>query len=231
MGTLMMSDAFGVDATMSPIYVHHEFSCAPRHWSDVAEQVQNSRYFKNSDGHGSLYGIWRSQIGLPQDVLTVISVWSDVKTASLRSDNILSGLKLIKSHTTKLLAPTLRPKTSELPVKQGNYAFRWFETPKENYDKFLQLCEEAWPSFESSFDSQVIGLWQQKLIDKDSVSTLLLTRRPSLSMWERSKIPKPMEEKATREKLSRRYDLCDHTIVYTTTLITALDAKDNVNWS
>ncbi|MDA9641644.1 hypothetical protein N9T26_01990 [Alphaproteobacteria bacterium] len=229
--TFMMPNAIGVDAAMSPIYVHHEVSCAPRHWSDVAEQIQNSSYFKNSDGHAFLYGIWRSQIGLPRDVLTMISVWPDIKTASLRSDDILSGLKFIKSHTTKLLAPTLRPKTSELPVKQGNYAFRWFETPKENYDKFLQLCEEAWPSFESSFDSQVIGLWQQKLIDKDSVSTLLLTRRPNLSMWERSKIPKTMEEKATREKLSRRYDLCDHTIVYTTTLITALDAKDNVNWS
>ena len=231
MGTLMMSDAIEVDATMSPIYVHHEVSCAPRHWSDVAEQVQNSSYFKNSDGHGSLYGIWRSQIGLPRDVLTMISVWSDIKTASSRSDNILSGLKLIKSHTTKLLAPTLRPKTSEPPVMQGNYAFRWFETPKDNYDKFLQLCEEAWPSFESSFDSQVIGLWRQQQIEKDSVSTLLLTRRPDLSTWERSKIPKTMEEKATREKLSRRYDLCDHTIVYTTTLITALDAKDTVSWS
>jgi hypothetical protein len=190
--TFMMPNAIGVDAAMSPIYVHHEVSCAPRHWSDVAEQIQNSSYFKNSDGHAFLYGIWRSQIGLPRDVLTMISVWPDIKTASLRSDDILSGLKFIKSHTTKLLAPTLRPKTSELPVKQGNYAFRWFETPKENYDKFLQLCEEAWPSFESSFDSQVIGLWQQKLIDKDSVSTLLLTRRPDLSMWERSKIPKTM---------------------------------------
>ena len=231
MGTLMMSDAIRVDATMSPIYVHHEVSCSPRHWSDVAEQVQNSSHFKNSDGHASLYGIWRSQIGLPRDVLTMISVWSDIKTASLRSDNILSGLKLIKSHTTKLLAPTLRPKTSEPPVKQGNYAFRWFETPKDNYDKFLQLCEEAWPSFESSFDSQVIGLWRQQQIEKDSVTTLLLTRRPDLSMWERSKIPKTMEEKATRKKLSRRYDLCDHTIVYTTTLITALDAKDTVSWS
>ena len=231
MGTLMMSDAIGVDATMSPIYVHHEVSCAPRHWSDVAEQLQNPGHFKNSDDHASLYGIWRSQIGLPRDVLTMISVWSDIKTASLRSDNILSGLKHIKSHTTKLLAPTLRPKTSEPPVKQGNYAFRWFETPKDNYDKFLQLCEEAWPSFESSFDSQVIGLWRQQQIEKDSVTTLLLTRRPDLSMWERSKIPKTMEEKATRKKLSRRYNLCDHTIVYTTTLITALDAKDTVSWS
>ena len=74
---------------------------------------------KNSDGQASLYGIWRSQIGLPRDVLTVISVWPDIKTASLRSDNILNGLKLIKSHTTKILTPTLRPKTSEPPVKQG----------------------------------------------------------------------------------------------------------------
>jgi hypothetical protein len=40
-----------------------------------------------------------------------------------------------------------------------------------------------------------------------------------------------MEEKATREKLSRRYDLCDHTVVYTTTLINARDAKDTVSWS
>ena len=175
MGTFIMSDAIGVDATMSPIYVHHEVSCAPRHWSDVAEQIQNSSHFKNSDEHASLYGLWRSQIGLPRDVLTMISVWSDIKTASLRSDNILSGLKLIKSHTTKLLAPTLRPKTSKPPVKQENYAFRWFETPKDKYSKFLQLCAEAWPSFESSFDSQVIGLWRQQQIEKNSVSTLLLT--------------------------------------------------------
>ena len=70
----------------------------------------------------------------------MISVWPDIKTASLRSDNILSGLKLIKSHTTKLLAPTLRPKTSEPPVKQGNYAFRWFETPKDNYGRFYSCA-------------------------------------------------------------------------------------------
>ncbi len=227
----MMSDAIGVDANMSPIYVHHEISCAPRHWSEVAQKIQNSSHFKNSDETSFLYGIWRSQIGLPRDVLTMISVWPDIKTATSKADDIFNDFNFIKSHITKFLAPTLRPKTSEPPVKQGNYAFRWFETPKENFDKFLQICEEAWPSFESSFDSQVIGLWRQQQIEKDSVSTLLLTRRPDLSMWERSKIPKTMEEKATREKLSRRYNLCDHTIVYTTTLITALDAKDNVSWS
>ena len=106
MGTLMMSDGIGADATMSPIYVHHEVSCAPRHWTDIAELVQISSHFKNSDGHAFLYEIWRNQIGLPRDILTMITVW---------------------------------------------------------------------PSFESSFDSKVIGIWRQKQIEKDSVTTPLLT--------------------------------------------------------
>ena len=50
----MMSNAIGVDATMSQIYVHHEINCAPRHWSEVAEQVQNSSHFENADGNSSL---------------------------------------------------------------------------------------------------------------------------------------------------------------------------------
>ena len=50
-------------------------------------------------------------------------------------------------------------------------------------------------------------------------------------MWERSKIPNTPEEIVTREKLKRRYDLCEQTVVYTTTLLTALDAKDTINWS
>ena len=111
-----------------------------------------------------------------------------------------------------------RPQNPETPM-------RWSAGTRPGREEVM------WPLFESSFDSQVIGLWRQQPIDKNSVSTLLLTRRPDLSMWERSKIPKTMEEKATREKLSRRYDLCDHTVVYTTTLITARDAKDTVSWS
>ncbi|MDP4924750.1 MAG: hypothetical protein NWR44_02795 [Alphaproteobacteria bacterium] len=124
MGSFTMSGAIGVDATISQIYVHHEICCAPRHWFDVAEQVQNSSHFKNTDGNAFLYGIWRSQIGLPRDVLTMISVWPDIGKATSRSDDILNDLSFINSPKTKFLAPTLRPKTSEPPVKQGSYAFR-----------------------------------------------------------------------------------------------------------
>ena len=119
-----MSGAIGVDATISQIYVHHEICCVPRHWFYVAEQVQNSSHFKNTDGNAFLCGIWRSQIGLPRDVLTMISVWPDIGKATSRSDDILNDLSFINSPKTKFLAPTLRPKTSEPPVKQGSYAFR-----------------------------------------------------------------------------------------------------------
>jgi hypothetical protein len=50
-------------------------------------------------------------------------------------------------------------------------------------------------------------------------------------MWERSKIPRGEAEAQVRRKLSRRYDLCESTVVYTTTLITASDAADTVRWT
>ena len=109
----MMSNAIGVDATMSQIYVHHEINCAPRHWSEVAEQVQNSSHFKNADGNALLYGIWRSQIGLPRDVLTMISVWPDMETASSRSDDIFSDLKF------KVTYPNITPTNERTTGEAG----------------------------------------------------------------------------------------------------------------
>ena len=50
-------------------------------------------------------------------------------------------------------------------------------------------------------------------------------------MWERSKIPADAAESEVRRQLSRRYDLCDDTWVYTTTLFTATDRTDDARWS
>jgi hypothetical protein len=182
------------------------------------------------DNHTALYGLWRSQIGLPRDTITIISVWPDLETAKEKSDQICIGMELVSAVETDILSPTIRPKNGKRPERQGNYAFRWFETPLENFDEFLQLCTDAWPDFESCYDSQIIGLWKIEN-DDENVKTLLLTRRPSLAMWERSKSPQGNKEAKVRQKLSRRYDLCDWTTVCTTTLITASDEPDNIRWS
>ena len=85
--------------------------------------------------------------------------------------------------------------------------------------------------FEKSYDSQVIGLWRFTIPNKELVQSLLLTRRPNLAMWERSKIPENATEAEVRRKLSRRYDLCIDTDVFTTTLLTAGDRKDEARWT
>lgn len=215
---------------MSSIYVHHRVTCEPRTWSDVAKQVIDLHDFVIRNNETSLYGLWRSQIGLPRDTITMISVWPDLETAKEKSNQICIGMEMVSAVETCIMRPTIRPKTNKRPRRQGNYAFRWFDTPLRNLDEFLKLCIEAWPDFESSYDSQIIGLWKIENNDK-TVKTLLLTRRPNLAMWERSKIPEGPKETSVREKLSRRYDLCDWTTVYTTTLLTASDDVDLVRWS
>lgn len=61
--------------------------------------------------------------------------------------------------------------------------------------------------------------------------SLLMTRRPDLAMWERSKLPRNEAEAKVRATLSRRYDLCSWTLVYTTTLLTAADRQDAARWT
>ena len=80
------------------------------------------------------------------------------------------------------MVPTVRPTSDKSPKKQGNYAFRWFETPKQNFDKFIQLCIEAWPDFEKNYDSEIIGLWKldNGADGNKNKNTLLLTRRLTL---------------------------------------------------
>ncbi|MBT7634852.1 MAG: hypothetical protein HN596_12830, partial [Rhodospirillaceae bacterium] len=75
------------------------------------------------------------------------------------------------------------------------------------------------------------GLWQCLDETTGRRRSLLLTRRPDLAMWERSKIPQGEAEAEVRRQLSRRYDLCDDTYVYTTTLLSAEDQQDTVRWT
>ena len=213
------------------IYVYHKIECNSRCWSQVSDQIRQIKSFKATEGEPALYGIWRSQIGLPRDTITLISTWPNADIARSKVADIHNQLALVQRSRATIMVPTLRPKTAKSPVMQGNYAFRWFQTPTENFEEFLKLSEDAWPSFENSYDAQVIGLWRLMENQKKNIKTLVLTRRPGLSMWERSKIPQTPKEIITRQKLSRRYDLCDQTVVYTSTLLTALDTRDNVKWS
>ena len=212
-------------------YLHHRIECAPLGWDFVAKAIAENARAIEAEG-GALYGIWRSQIGQPRDTLNAITVWDDDAGAGIAFMELLNATDRVRAHDATAMRPTLRPLDTTPPKRQGNFAFRWFETPRQNWREFLDLCEQAWPGFEASYDSQVVGLWKvEDASEPQVVHSLLLTRRPDLAMWERSKIPQGAEETAVREKLSRRYDLCTSTYVYTTTLLTAEDREDKERWT
>ena len=216
---------------MTSIYVHHRITTEPRQWRAVADELCDAGAQRLLAVGGSLYGIWRSQIGRPRDELTVITVWPDADTAATAAVSLLKDAQSIRQDERERMLPTLRPSVTDAPRRQGLYAFRWFETPMGHWEEFLDLCATAWPGFEAAYDSQIIGLWRSLADEGDMRRSLLLTRRPNLAMWERSKMPEGEDEAVVRRQLSRRYDLCDWTCVYTTTLLTAEDKDDLVRWT
>ena len=212
------------------VYFHHRIQCAPHAWKAVAGRIvaESSQTFESKGG--SLYGIWRSQIGRPRDELTVITHWREPSSADT-SPSPFNDIADVTTHSAVAMMPTLRPASPEAPRQQGNYAFRWFKTPLHHWPEFLELCTAAWPDFESAYDSQIIGLWRVTPDENRTVRSLLITRRPDLAMWERSKQPANETEAEVRRKLNRRYELCDDTVVCTSTLLTANDREDTARWT
>lgn len=229
---------------MKDIFIHHRIDTAPRQWQAVAERLASGGAERIAAAGGSLYGLWRSQIGRPRDEIQAMTVWPTAVRAAEAERLLLLGEPDVWTRRSEVLLSTLRPTDATPPRRQGNYAFRWFATPQQHWPEFLDLCALAWPGFESAYDSQVIGLWQamgdRTATEKDEVTgagihagvrSLLLTRRPNLAMWERSKQPQGKDEGKVRDMLSRRYDLCDWTIVSTATLLTATDKPDKARWT
>ena len=144
---------------MAPIYIHHRITTEPRQWKAVADELRDAGAKRLLAVGGSLYGIWRSQIGRPRDELTVITVWPDAETAAA-AGTLLKDAQSIRQDEREGMLPTLRPSVTDAPRRQGSYAFRWFETPTGHWEEFLDLCATAWPGFEAAYDSQIIGLWR-----------------------------------------------------------------------
>jgi hypothetical protein len=209
--------------TPAMTYVHHRITAAPRQYQALAAHLKAQAT--------PVYGIWRSQIGRPRDELTVITHWPTPATAEQAQSTLLQNAPDVQDATSETMTPTLRPANPAPPTRQGNYAFRWFRTPGPDWPLFLDLCAQAWPGFEAAYDSQVIGLWRVTTEDPATVTSLLLTRRPDLAMWERSKLPQGSAETQVRETLNRRYDLCTWTVVHTSTLLTAEDTEDRARWA
>ena len=60
------------------IYALHSFLAQPVGWEAVAEAVDDAGSKAVTAAGGAVYGAWRSQIGRPRDLVTVITRWNDL---------------------------------------------------------------------------------------------------------------------------------------------------------
>ncbi len=126
---------------MTSTYVHHRITTEPLQWQAVAEALSQTGAQRLEAAGGALYGIWRSQIGRPRDELTVMTLWPDPGHAANAAEILLQGVEAIRDCHNQPMQPTVRPQTPEPPRRQGNYAFRWFDTRRQTGRNF-SIC--AW---------------------------------------------------------------------------------------
>jgi hypothetical protein len=182
-------------------------------WRKVAEAVHGECAEALQRAGGSVFGLWRGEIGFHNDEGVVISAWPRGEP-DLDATDGLPGV--LESNVDSLVA-TVRPTSTEPPTDDGVYAHRWFETTEENWTEFVELSQAAWPDFEGAFPgTRIVGLWRSHLTPPPVVRALLITRYPTLAVWERSR---PYEAERVpgvdeaRRKFMRRAELTDRTIV------------------
>ncbi len=121
----------------------------------------------------------------------------------------LEGAPGVVSSQTDRLTPTLRPTADVGPEPKGIYVHNWFTIDGDAVDEFVKLSGEAWPDFESRFETRIYGLFLAAESEGDSSAgarrLLLMTNYRDLGEWQVSRDPTSaaMQVFARRRELTR----------------------------
>ena len=172
---------------------------------------------------GCLVGLFLSQIGLPANQALVLTGWPDRESLEQGPGLALDGVPGLRTLRAEQIVSTARPTRIAPCTEPGVYAHRWFEIAASDWTEFLALSEAAWPEFEKSFGVEIEGLFRSLDASPDEARVLLLTRYPSLAVWERSRVPDRSSpaQQAAFENFRRRGELTRTTVVVTTRLARA----------
>jgi len=142
---------------------------------DTIKGLKDTSFDSIIESGGKLYGIFTPGLGLYSSELVVMFVWPDDnnETASSTANNFLQNLDMVVSVKTTMFKPTVRPLNDKAPDRRGLYIHRWMNFKTSDLEKAIALSNEAWVTFEDSFDSSIIGLFRD-LEEKDGCTPLLL---------------------------------------------------------
>jgi hypothetical protein len=189
---------------MHEVYEHRRLRLRPRGWKDLATAVAGPVREAVEAAGGRLFGLWRGQIGLGAGEGVLLTSWPDEESVGGAVGESLRGVPaLVESHAERLVA-TARPTDPKPPPEtDGVWALRRFEIDPRDWSRFLALSVGAWPEFETSYGSRIIGLWRSLDAPPDRASVLLMTRYPSLAVWEESRAGTGSPNFAERAQLTR----------------------------
>ncbi|UCE85000.1 MAG: hypothetical protein JSU66_11655 [Deltaproteobacteria bacterium] len=202
---------------MNETYEYLSFCAKPRCLPRVAARILEVGPSAVAHAGGIFYGLWVGQIGLGSNEGILMTA------AEPSARRALDGVEDVVDSRLESLIASVRPERPVPPREPGVYAHRWFELRDSDWPEFVELSTRAWPEFERSFDSQILGLWRSGDVEPPRARALLLTRYPSLAMWERSRGERARSEResAIWQRFVRRHRLTDSTVVVTTRLLTA----------
>lgn len=129
-------------------------------------------------------------IGFYDDELVVIDLPVPGASGDGRSDG-------------RAMAATARPLTGSAPLEPGGvFALRHFALhDADDWDEFLSLSVDAWPTFEADHGCTIEGLFR---FEDQPADALLVTRYPSVAGWESSRSTIRPDDPAGRNFLRRR---------------------------
>lgn len=155
-----------------------------------------------------LFGLWNHEVIL-------VTTWpANVDPAPKVAASLPVGASVVEEYE---FLPTARPETTEPPSRPGVYVHRLFGVDAANVDRFVELSQEAWKTFETAadYESQPQGLFRQRDHPKQGGLMLLVTWYDRLESWERSRTPPP-EAAANFQERAR---LTTRSVAYATRLI------------
>jgi hypothetical protein len=151
-------------------------------------------------------GAWRGagSIGWWDDEVVVLAGWP-----SGAEHGAVAGERL---------RATARP-TEITPLTGGGvFAHRWMHFDPAHWAEVLELSTGAWPAFESAYDATIEAF----LLSDEGDRVLLITRYPSVAVWETSRGiggEAGDDAKEAARRFMRRRELTERAIVRIGTLV------------
>lgn len=187
------------------------------------------RHLVEAGGHvlasigGVLVGVWvgGGSVGWSDDELVALVGWTGEPHDA--QSLLFDGRSGVADSVVHPLQATARPGRPPVLVPDGVFAHRWFDFASADWDEFLALSTDAWTTFESVYEAEVIGLFRSTDVSDPNGRALLITRYASFAEWERSRGALGSDERsaAAGQRFLRRREITTRTLVRIAPLATA----------